>query len=224
MQLMAFLPTSSLTNGPARTGAWRVLWLFSFLCVLQPVELHAVAVTPLPEGTTTITFSEDFVDVLSDGGIDIDPIGQTSVSGPPPAAEFPITGGFARRDAVLLKHRDSGLKFSTQPDIELFIRNFTIIGNDSGGGLFGQVFGVDKSKPFFFPCCVPIFDIDSDDTLSFTNVAAYGFAALFDLDSDVLRAIDVGTVNVQFIPIPPSVLLLGSALLGLGLLARQRAA
>ena len=210
-------------NGPAHMGAWRVLWLFSFLCVLRPVELHAVAVTPLPEGTTTISFSEDFVDVLSDGGVDVDPIGQTSVSGPPPAAEFPITGGFAGRDALLLDHQDSGLKFSTQPDIELFIRNFTIIGNDAGGRLFGQAFGVDEGRPFIFPCCVPIFDIDSDDILSFTNAAAFGFAALFDLNRDVLRAIDVGTVNVQFIPIPPSVLLLGSGLLGLGLLASQRA-
>ncbi len=160
--------------------------------------------------------------MLSGGGVRIDAIGQATLSGPPLAAEFPITSGFARGDDFLLRHRDSGLKFSSEPDVEVFLRNFTIIGSDTGSRVFGQAFGVDEGRPFSFLCCVPLFNIDDESTVTFTNVSACGFSRLFDLDFATLRATEVGKASVQFVPVPPAVLLLASALVGLAFIGRPR--
>ncbi len=209
---------------PSRASVVFAVCILLVSGLLPSGKLLAAPVTPLPEGTTTLTFSDELLSVLSGGGVRIDAIGEATLTGPPLAAEFPITSGFERGDSFLLSHRDSGLEFSSEPDVALFISDFTVIGNDTGSRVFGQAFGEDEGRTFSFVCCVPLFNIDSESTVTFTNVSAFGFSRLFDLDFATLRATEVGKASIQFVPIPPAFLLFGSALVGLAFIGRRKIA
>ena len=161
----------------------------------------AASAAPLAiTGTTSVVLDEGTVTALTDLGVSLSPLGGATVVGL--TAAFPITGGETDGVTTRIFHQGSGLRF-TRNAIDLDVTDFVI--NLPDGTLTPAA-----DDDFVLFRLAPQLDGSFAVTLGEDGAAA--LSTVLDLPNLEGAAIGVATADIESVPEPSSLLLLGGAL------------
>lgn len=161
-----------------------------------PVSAAPLAIT----GTTSVALDPGTVDALTGLRVGISPLGTASLVGL--TASFPITGGDSDGATTRIFHQGSGLRFSLD-GTNLDVRDFVI--NLPAGTL---TLGADDEFVLFRLAGLP----NGSFNVTLGEDGAAALANTFDLPNLEGAPIGVATADIQPVPEPTSLVLLGGAL------------
>ena len=193
--------------------------MIPILCLFALSAVTLASAGNIVGGTTTVTFSQTFLNVLTTNSLTPSAIAPGTLVGS--QATFPITGGNIDSKGNAFITHSGGLNLAGGGNF-LSIGDFVIDTSILG------VSGYAKNNSGLNAASVPLFDIGSGLELYLTSTAAGAVSAtFFGGDSSVttaLTGLDVGTAspNPQVVPEPGSIALLGSGIVGLAGFLRRR--
>lgn len=193
--------------------------MIPILCLFALSAVTLASAGNIVGGTTTVTFSQTFLDVLTNNSLTPTAIAPGALVGG--QATFPITGGNIDSTGNALITHSGGLNLAGGG-------NFLSIGDFVIDTSLLQVSGYALNNSGLNAASVPLFDIGSGLELFLTSTAAGAVSAtFFGGDPNIttaLTGLDVGTAspNPQVVPEPGSLALLGSGIVGLAGFLRRR--
>ncbi|MEQ8234695.1 MAG: PEP-CTERM sorting domain-containing protein [Gammaproteobacteria bacterium] len=187
------------------------------LLLAAPLGASAAAITG---NTTSVELTA--ADALASLGVAVQPVGTASLEAVGPTALFPITGGSVDdgSGALLVEHEGSGLSLGVGTD-NILLLNFLI--DSAAATIFGDVVVVDDVAGSLTASAlndVDLFSLDSSLNVFLTATAAGALNGLFGTALPAGLKIGEASLDVAVVPLPPAVLLLGSAVAGMAALRR----
>lgn len=176
------------------------------------LSLGAAQAARIDGGATMV----EVVAPLGDLGLGGAPFGTATAEGA--VFTFPITGGTANGDALLIEHVGSGVTLFTlddTDDTEVTVGNFLI--DTAQGTIFGDVIGG--------PANLDLFSLVSDPNgigLNITGTLAGALTGIFGAPDLANERFGLAKTNPSIVPLPASVLLMLGGLTALGAVRARR--
>jgi len=196
--------------------------------LLRAGALTVLLALPLGASAAAITGNTTSVELTAAGalaslGVAVQPVGTASLEATGPTAVFPITGGTIDDVSgdLLVEHDGSGLSLGVGTD-NILLLNFLI--DSAAATIFGDVVVVDDIGGTLSANAlndVDLFSLDTDLNVFLTATAAGALNALFGTTLPTGLKIGEASLDVSAVPLPPAVMLLGSAFAGMLALRRR---
>ncbi len=196
--------------------------------LLRACALSSLLALPLGASAAAIVGNTTSVELTAAGalaslGVAVQPVGTASLEAAGPTAVFPITGGSIDdvTGELLVEHDGSGLSLGVGTD-NILLLNFLI--DSAAATIFGDVVVVDDIAGTLSASAlndVDLFSLDADLNVFLTATASGALNALFGTALPTGLKIGEASLDVSAVPLPPAVMLFGSALAGMLALRRR---
>lgn len=196
--------------------------------LLRACALSSLLALPLGASAAAIVGNTTSVELTAAGalaslGVAVQPVGTASLEAAGPTAVFPITGGSIDdvTGELLVEHDGSGLSLGVGTD-NILLLNFLV--DSAAATIFGDVVVVDDIAGTLSASAlndVDLFSLDADLNVFLTATASGALNALFGTALPTGLKIGEASLDVSAVPLPPAVMLFGSALAGMLALRRR---
>ncbi len=195
---------------------------------VRACALSVLLTLPLGASAAAIIGNTTSVELTAAGalaslGVAVQPVGTASLEALGPTAVFPITGGSIDdvTGDLLVEHDGSGLSLGVGTD-NILLLNFLI--DSAAATIFGDVVVVDDVAGTLSASAlndVDLFSLDADLNVFLTATASGALNALFGTALPAGLKIGEASLDVSAVPLPPAVMLFGSAFAGMLALRRR---
>ena len=196
--------------------------------LLRACALSSLLALPLGASAAAIVGNTTSVELTAAGalaslGVAVQPVGTASLEAAGPTAVFPITGGSIDdvTGELLVEHDGSGLSLGVGTD-NILLLNFLV--DSAAATIFGDVVVVDDVAGTLSASAlndVDLFSLDADLNVFLTATASGALNALFGTALPTGLKIGEASLDVAAVPLPPAVMLFGSAFAGMLALRRR---